>query len=61
MSLALRRHLEGGAKQIAAGRYAIARESEAKERQGGSGRFGSSKILNEPEVDFGRSVQKAQP
>lgn len=42
---------------MAAGRYAIAREGEARERQGGSGRFGSLPIGDEPE--YGKSVEKA--
>lgn len=52
-----RRHLEGGALQIAAGKYAIAREVEARERQGARTDLTSSS--NEDEVEFGKSVEKA--
>lgn len=55
---ASRRHLVGNAVAMAAGRYAIAREGEAKERQGGKGRFGSLQNCDKPE-DYGRSVTKA--
>lgn len=52
-----RRHLEGGALQIAAGKYAIAREHEARERQGARTDLTSSPVGDE--VEFGRSVDKA--
>lgn len=52
-----RRHLEGGARKLAAGRYSIAHEAEAKKRQGGSGRFGSVQNCTEPE--YGSSRDKA--
>ncbi len=52
-----RRHLDGGAKQMAAGRYAIELEREAKERQGARTDLTSGQIY--PEVDFGRSKEKA--
>jgi N6-adenosine-specific RNA methylase IME4 len=52
-----RRHLDTGAKQIAAGRYAIERGKEAKERQGARTDLTSSS--NEDEVEFGRSAAKA--
>jgi MT-A70 len=51
-----RRHLDGGKKQLAAGRYAITREAEAKARQGSRTDTSSQ---NWDEVDFGRSVEKA--
>lgn len=52
-----RRHLDGGALQLAAGRYAIAREAEARERQGRRTDLTSSQICDE--VDFGKSVKNA--
>jgi len=39
------------------GRYAIAREGEARARQGGSGRFGSAQTCTEPA--FGKSRDEA--
>ena len=37
-----RRHLSDNEKALAAGQYAIEREKEARERQGGAGRFGGT-------------------
>jgi hypothetical protein len=50
-----RRHLDGGAKALAAARYAVELERGAKDRQGGSGRFGGGSAPIDAEPDFGRS------
>jgi 16S rRNA G966 N2-methylase RsmD len=54
---ASRRHLVGNAVALAAGRYAIARESEARDRQGARTDLTSLPIGDE--VDYGKSVEKA--
>jgi len=53
-----RRHDTDGERQMAAGRYAIERESEAKERSGIRTDLGTSPSI-EGEVEFGRSTEKA--
>ncbi len=54
-----RRHLDDGAKLMAAARYAIEREAEAKARQLSKlNNVGSSLPIGDNE-DFGRSVEKA--
>jgi len=52
-----RRQLTGGALQIAAGKYTIEREKEARQRQGTRGDITSRPIGRE--VDFGSSRSKA--
>jgi len=62
-----RREETPGERVISAGRYTVAREGEARERQGGSGRFGSVQICTEvgsdpageTPVDYGRSREIA--
>ena len=56
-----RRHLEGGAKQLAAGRYAIAREAEARERQKkvGTANLTGKSLTNGDDCNYGKSVDKA--
>jgi len=56
-----RRHLDGGAKQMAAGRYSVELEREARERQVAAGTAnitGKSSSI-EDDLAFGRSVEKA--
>jgi len=53
-----RRHDTDGERQMAAGRYAIERESEAKERQGTRTDMGTS-VSIDTEVEFGRSREEA--
>jgi phage N-6-adenine-methyltransferase len=53
-----RRHDTDGERQMAAGRYAIERESEARERSGIRTDLGTSSPIGN-EVEFGRSVEKA--
>jgi DNA methylase len=52
-----RRHLDDGAKAMAAARYAIELEREAKERQGT--RTDLTSVPIDTEVEFGRSREKA--
>jgi N6-adenosine-specific RNA methylase IME4 len=54
---ATRRHLEGNARKIAAAKYAIELEREAKERQGK--RTDLTLASNEAEVTFGKSSEHA--
>lgn len=54
---ATRRHLEGNARKIAAAKYAIELEREAKERQGK--RTDLTLASNEAEVTFGKSAEHA--
>lgn len=53
-----RRHLDDGAKQIAAGRYAIELEREARQRQGARTDLGANLRQGDYE-DFGRSRSQA--
>jgi hypothetical protein len=53
-----RREETAAERRLSAGKYAIAREAEAKQRQGARTDLTSSQICNE-EVDYGRSVEKA--
>lgn len=52
-----RRHLDGGALAMASGRYAIAREDEARGRQGA--RTDLTSVSIDTEVGFGRSREQA--
>lgn len=55
-----RRHLDGGAKQMAAGRYAIELEREARQRSGTRTDLTSAQICAEVDIgDMGRSREKA--
>lgn len=56
-----RRHLDGGALAIAAGRYAIAREDEARERQiaAGTANLTGKSVSIDTDLGFGRSREKA--
>lgn len=54
---ATRRHLEGNARKIAAAKYAIELEREAKERQGA--RTDLTSASNDANVEFGRSREIA--
>lgn len=54
---ATRRHLEGNARKIAAAKYAIELEREAKERQGR--RTDLTLASNEADVSFGKSAEHA--
>jgi hypothetical protein len=52
-----RRQETAAERRLSAGKYAIAREGEAKQRQGARTDLTSSQICNE--VDYGRSVENA--